>query len=355
MTDANEVQVVVGGGGATGGAIARELAASGKRVRAVVHRQAPSFPAGVEVVRGDATDPHRMREVCRGAAVVYNCVMPPFARWTELFPPVMESLIGATADAGAKLVFADDTWMYGEIDGPMKEDLPHRPVSDKGVLRAWLAEIVMHAHARGEVRATIGRGGELYGPAVRSVLGENLFGAALKGRKARWIGNPDVPLTPLYVGDFARGLITLGEREEALGDVWHIPTAEPTTGREFVRTIFEEVGKPPKIGALGSRLVSALGLVWPLAREGADLVYQFEMPFVVDSGKYARTFGGGAATSYREGIRRTIDWYRGEASSADHNAPRPTGAVGDKEMGEACSGAEAPSSTPTSAPRGAEG
>lgn len=104
-------------------------------------------------------------------------------------------MIEGAAGAGAKLVFADETWMYGKVDGPMTEDLPYRPISNEGVLRAWLAEMLLHAHARGKVRATIGRASELYGPAVRSVLGEILFGAALKGKKAHWIGDLDVPLT----------------------------------------------------------------------------------------------------------------------------------------------------------------
>ena len=310
MAETNGLHVVVGGSGATGRVIVRELAARGKWVRAVNRSGRAPVPEGVEAFAADATDPASMREACRGVAVVYNCAMPPFRRWVELFPPMMEAVIEGAASADAKLVFADDTWMYGKVEGPMTEDLPSRPVSNKGVLRAWLAEMLIHAHDRGKVRATIGRAGELYGPAVESVLGRNLFRSALKGRKARFIGNPDVPLTPTFIEDFANGLVVLGEREEALGEVWHVPTAEPTTGRQFVRMIFEEAEKAPRVGAVGSRTAKALGLFWPLAREGAEIVYQFERPFVVNSGKYARTFGGGEATPYREGIRRTVDWYR---------------------------------------------
>jgi nucleoside-diphosphate-sugar epimerase len=242
--------------------------------------------------------------------VVYHCAMPTFSRWVELFPPMMEAVIEGAASAGAKLVFADDTWMYGKVEGPMTEDLPYRPVSGKGVLRAWLAEMLLRAHDRGTVRVAIGRAGELYGPAVESVLGRNLFEEALKGKRVRFIGNPDVPLTPTFIEDFARGLIVLGEREEALGEVWHVPTAEPTTGRRFVRTIFEACGEDARIVAVGSGMATALGLFWPVAREGAEIVYQFEQPFVVDSGKYVSAFGEGAATPYRDGIRRTLDWYR---------------------------------------------
>ena len=142
------------------------------------------------------------------------------------------------------------------------------------------------------------------------MLGRNLFGAALKGKKARFIGDPDQPLTPTFIEDFAKALVVLGEREEALGAAWHVPTAEPTTGREFVRMIYEECGEDAKVGAVGSGAAKALGLFWPLAREGAEMVYQFERPFVVDSGKYTRAFGGSGATPYREGIGRTVEWYR---------------------------------------------
>ncbi len=152
MTQTNELHVVLGASGGTGGAIVRELVSRGRRVRAVNRSGRAAVPAGVEVLKGDAANPDRMREVCRGATVVYNCVNPPFTRWTETFPPIMQAVIEGAAAAGAKLVFADDTWMYGKVDGPMTEDLPYRPVSNKGVLRAWLADMLLAAHDRGKVR-----------------------------------------------------------------------------------------------------------------------------------------------------------------------------------------------------------
>ena len=41
---------------------------------------AVAAPPGVEAVAADATDAAQMRQACAGAAVVYNCVNPPFAR-----------------------------------------------------------------------------------------------------------------------------------------------------------------------------------------------------------------------------------------------------------------------------------
>ncbi|HWM05688.1 MAG TPA: NAD-dependent epimerase/dehydratase family protein, partial [Actinophytocola sp.] len=219
-----------------------ELQATGHRVRAVNRSGRRAAGPGVEVVAADATDAARMRQVCDGAAVVYNCVNPPFLRWRELFPAAVDGVLAGASAAGAVLVFADDTWMYGRVAEPMTEDTPYRPVSAKGVLRAWLAERVLAAHHRGDVRAVIGRAGELYGPGVESLFGRNLFGAALAGRTARWLGRLDLALTPLFIDDFARGLLVLAERSAAHGGVWHVPHPDPTTGRAFVDTIFGAAG-----------------------------------------------------------------------------------------------------------------
>jgi nucleoside-diphosphate-sugar epimerase len=196
----------------------------------------------------------------------------------------------------------------------MTEDTPHRPVSGKGVLRAWLAERVLAAHHRGDVRAVIGRAGELFGPAVESVLGANLFAAALRGRTARWFGRLDRPLTPMFIDDFGRGLVTLGERADAYGAVWHIPHPDPVTGRELVEAIFAAAGTGARVTAHSTAHVRALGLVSPVAREGAEMIYQFEMPFVVDGSRFLRAFGA-KTTPVEEAVRSTVDWYRTNAGS----------------------------------------
>jgi nucleoside-diphosphate-sugar epimerase len=302
------LHVVVGASGGTGSAVVRELHTAGRRIRAV-NRSGTPAPPGVEVVAADATDAAQMRRACAGAAVVHHCVNPPFARWRELFPATVDGVLAGAAAAGAVMVFADDTWMYGRVTGPMTEDTPHRPVSDKGVLRAWLAERVLAAHHRGDVRTVIGRAGELLGPRVESVLARNLFAAALRGGTARWFGRLDRPLTPMFVDDFARGLITLGERPEAHGAAWHVPHPDPLTGRELVETIFAAAGTRPRVTALGTPAVRALGLLSPLARHGAEMIYQFERPFVVDGSRFARAFGA-KTTPVEDAVATTLDWFR---------------------------------------------
>jgi nucleoside-diphosphate-sugar epimerase len=193
VNEPNELHVILGANGANGTALTRELLNRGKKVRGI--NRSGRAPAGtpIEIRRADATDAQSLQEACAGAAGVYNCLNPPFDSWREMVPPIIDATIAGAAAANAKLVFADDTWMYGRVTGPMTEDLPYRPVSNHGTLRALLAEMVLHAHARGTVVAAIGRASELYGPSVRSLLADNIFGAAMSGNKSRWIGKPDVP------------------------------------------------------------------------------------------------------------------------------------------------------------------
>lgn len=298
------VHVVVGATGGTGRAVCAELLRRGLTVRGVSRSGAPVAP-GVEPVAADASDAARMREVCAGAAAVYHCVNPPFTQWRAVFPTATRSLLAAAGAAGARLVFADDTWMYGRVDGPMREDTPSNPVAEKAVLRAWLAEMVLAAHARGDVEVVIGRAPELWGPHVESLLAGWIFGAAVRGRTARWPGDPDLPMTACFIDDFGRALVELATAPDAAGRVWHVPVPEAITGRRFVEKVFAAAGRPAKVGRITPAMVAALKLVSPIAREGAELLYQFHQPFLVDDSAFRAAFGG-TATDWDTGIAMTL-------------------------------------------------
>jgi nucleoside-diphosphate-sugar epimerase len=267
---------------------------------------------GAEALAADATDPIAMRAACRDAAAVYHCVNPPFASWRAAFPAATRALLAAAGAASARLVFADDTWMYGRVDGPMREDTTVAPVSGKGVLRAWLAEMVLAAHARGEVETVIGRAPELWGPGVESLLAGGIFAAAAQGRTARWPGDPDLPVTAGYTPDVGAALVELAlAPASATGRVWHTPVPPPITGREFVERVFRTAGHAPRVGRITPAMVAALRLVSPVAREGAELLYQFEQPFLVDDSAFRAVFAT-RATDWDAGIAATLDWYRAE-------------------------------------------
>jgi nucleoside-diphosphate-sugar epimerase len=302
------MSVVIGAGGVTGRAVVRHLVRSGEAVRAVTRDGRDVGTPSVELWAADAGEEGDLIAACAGAATVFHCAMPPLRSWVERFPPMTDAIVRAAEAAGARIVYADDTWMYGRVRGAMTEDLPSRPVSRLGILRAWLAERLSAAAVAGRARVSIVRAGELYGPGVRSVIAGNVFGAVDRGRAVRWLGDPDLPITPTLVEDFARTLVAVGAGDTADRSVWHVPHPEPTTGRELAALAAEQAGRRLSFRAHGARTVQTLGLMSPLAREAADLIYQFEQPFVVD-GSRATARLGVVPTPYADGVRSTLAFH----------------------------------------------
>jgi nucleoside-diphosphate-sugar epimerase len=313
MTDHGELHVIFGTG-AVGMSVMDELIRRGpRRVRMVNRSGRARVPHGVEVIGGDATDETFARGASEGASVVYFALNPPYDKWPELFPPLQAGVLEGAASAGAKLVAMENLYMYGPTQGrPLTEDLPHAPNTRKGRVRAMMSKELMEAQRRGKVRVAIGRASDYFGPRVlASAAGEQVFGRAVQGKSSQLAGDPDQPHTYTYVPDIGRGLVILGEREEALGQAWHLPSPETLTTRQFVEMIFEEIGKPARVQAAPKILLRALGLFNPGIRETFEMLYEFEEPFVVDHSKFEQAFGE-QATLLREAIRGTVRWYREE-------------------------------------------
>ena len=314
MNGADQLHVVLGATGGAGGALVSELAGRGHRVRAVSRKPTADLPEGVEQLAADAADPAQTRTACAGATVVYHCVQPPYQRWAAEFPPLTQSIADAAAAAGARLVYADNLYAYGPVHGPITEDLPALATTKKGRIRALMAERLLAAHRSGTLQVAIGRSSDYYGPGgANSVVGDILFGAATKGNRARWMGRMDVPHSLNYLQDVARALITLGARPEALGEVWHLPAAEPVTGREFVELIAAALARPVKVTATSRLALRTAGLFDPRARESAEMLYQWERPFVLDASKFQRAFGPLEPTPHPQAVATTVAWFRERA------------------------------------------
>ena len=308
---AASAHVVLGAAGGTGSAVVRDLAARELGVRAVTRRGAADAPEGVEQVAADIGTAEGARQACEGATAVYHCAQPPYTKWAELFPPMTRAILDGAAAADAKLVFADNLYVYGPPEGPMTEETPQRAQGKKGRVRIEMADAVLGAHAEGRLRAAIGRSSDYFGPrGTTSTVGDNIMNPVVRGKRARWLGSLDQPHTLNYLQDMARALVTLGERDEADGQVWHLPAAELLTGRQFLELAFEAAGHSPKIGVASRPLIRIGGLFNPLLRELNETLYQFERPFVSDASKFQAAFGPFEPTPHEAAVNRTVDWFR---------------------------------------------
>ena len=310
MAMPSHLQVVLGATGGVGQALVQALAAQGAQVRAVNRSGRASVPASVEVMAADLTNRESTRAACQGATTVYHCAGVPYHQWATYMPVWLDNVISAVSATGATLVYIDNNYMYAPTSQPLTEESLQAPVTRKGKLRKQLAETILAAHARGQIRATIGRTPDFYGPGVRiSAVGEQFFTAVVEGKRVPWLGKLDVPHVLAFVEDTARGLLVLGTHEEALGQVWHLPTAQALTGRQYITLASEAAGVPAKALAVPGLLLRVLGLTNPDLRESVEMLYEFNEPLLFDGSKYTRAFGG-TPTPHQEALRRTVAWYR---------------------------------------------
>ena len=308
---------VVFGTGQVGSALAAQLTGMGLAVRTVSRDRPRALADGADWRAADVTDPEAAADAAKGASVVYQCLNAPYTQWPELFPPLQRGVMAAAEQSGALLVTLENLYGYGPTGGrPMTEDLPLAATTVKGRTRAAMTAELLAAAEAGRVRFAIGRASDFFGAGVTqgSTLGERVFGNALAGKRADFIGNPDLPHTYSYVPDIAAGLATLGTDARAAGQVWHLPGPQTGTTRAFLDLVADQVGHPVAIRTLNKLALRALGLVNPTIRGLAEMAYEFDEPFVLDTSKYEAAFGA-AGTPLASAIAATVAWYRTRPST----------------------------------------
>jgi nucleoside-diphosphate-sugar epimerase len=302
---------VIFGAGQVGRALAAHLARSGRAVRAISQRAPAGLPDGVEWRSADATDPDAATAAADGAAVVYQCLNAPYTQWPQRFPLLQAGVLTAAERTGALLVSLENVYGYGPTGGkPMTEDLPLDATTRKGRTRASMTRELLHAADTGRVQIAIGRASDFFGPGVtESALGERVFAKACTGKKADFLGNPDLPHTYSYVPDIAAGLATLGTDERAIGQVWHLPGPATVTTREILELIGTELGHHVAVRTMPKLMLRAASLVSPMLRELAEMAYEFEEPFILDTTKFEATFGP-SGTPLATALAETVAWYQ---------------------------------------------
>lgn len=290
------------GSGVVGRETANALREAGYDV-AVVSRT-PAQRPGVTSLAADLRDAASANRAIEAADVAYLTVGLPYRTkvWRQDWPAILANTIEACIASGVHLVYFDNVYAYGRVDGPMTEATPIRPSSAKGEIRAELLRMLETGRQRG-LEYTVGRSADFYGPgAATSVFNAMALDKVAAGQEPTWLLDGSLPHSMTYTPDIAAGLVTLGTDARARGALWHLPTAAALTGDEYLALATE--------GKLRHRVMSMATLRFgslfvSSAREALELSYQNTSPYVFDSTRFETTFGV-TPTPYAEGIARTL-------------------------------------------------
>jgi nucleoside-diphosphate-sugar epimerase len=306
------MQTILGAGGAIGTELVRELAQARQQVR-LVGRNPKLVPGATETVFADISDLDQTIRAVSGSSVVYLVIGLKYDLkiWRELWPRIMNNVIEACKRAKAKLIFFDNVYMYGKVNGRMTEETPFNPCSKKGEIRAQIASTLLNEIKDGKLNAMIARSADFYGPnAKTSVVNILVFDKFVKGTTASLLVNDSVAHSYTYTPDAARSLVLLANNESAWNQTWHVPTAsKPPTGKEFIQMVANEFGVEPKYRVLNRPLIKVAGLFNSDIRESYEMLYQSDSEYLFDSTKFSKAFNF-EPTSYSEGVRHTALAYK---------------------------------------------
>ena len=132
------MQVILGSGGVIADGLEEALSRYTDELRLVSRNPRMRRPEN-QICAADLTDAAQTARAVDGAEVAYLTVGLEYKTrvWERQWPLVMANVITACKASRTKLVFFDNVYPYGKVDGWMHEDTPADPVGRKSQPCYW--------------------------------------------------------------------------------------------------------------------------------------------------------------------------------------------------------------------------
>lgn len=299
--------------GSIGQSISAALSAQGRRHR-VVGREADRLHAAfganplAERTVWDPDSPDSIRAAARRVHTLVYLVGVPYWQFA-LHPELMRRTLRAAIDSGVRrIVLIGTVYPYGRVQSgnPVREDHPRDAHTFKGRMRRAQEDVLMQAHAAGQIEAAVLRLPDFYGPGVHTSLLHGAANAAVRGGTADMLGPIDAPHEFVYVPDVGPVVARLADTPGAYGRTWHLAGAGVTTQRALVAQMEQLTGRPLKLRVAGLGALRLLGLFNRVMREMVEMHYLLSEPLLMDDSALAQLIGPLCKTAYAEGIRQTL-------------------------------------------------
>jgi dihydroflavonol-4-reductase len=262
--------LVTGATGKVGGAVARALVARGDEVRALVRdpeRAARLLPAGIELVRGDVTEPESVEAAVAGRELVFNAMGFPeqWMRDESIFDRVnargTETVVRAAAEAGVPRVVHTSTIDVFHAGRGERFDESHVADYPKGTAyeRSKQRAEELALAAKGGTELVICNPAGVYGPTPASSM-------SLDGEMFEPLIRKRLPALPpgglglCFDAGVARGHLLAAERGR--DGERYILCDRHATARELAQTVVRVAGRgrvPPSLPAPIAQALAAAG------------------------------------------------------------------------------------------------
>jgi nucleoside-diphosphate-sugar epimerase len=303
------MHTILGAGGPVANALTLELENNNHTVRLISRK--PISPATISTTwqKADLLNYDQLSAAAKGSSIIYLCAGLVYDKdvWREQWPILMQNVIKVTKENNARLIFFDNLYMYGLVDGPMTEDTPYIPISEKGKIRAGIANMLMDEIKAGKIQATIARAADFYGTnSMNSFFDMMVLDKFAKKQTAQWMGDINKLHNFSYIPDMGKAMYLLGQHPESDNQVWHLPTAKPMPGKAFIELAAAIYNTKPKYMRINKLMLFVIGLFDKLIMSTVEMYYQHSHDYVFDSSKFEKAFNF-KPTSYEVGIKHMAE------------------------------------------------
>ncbi len=325
--------LITGATGLLGSHLAQRLTARKEQVRALVRQGSPtSFldALGLEVVRGDLTDPKACAAAVDGVGVIFHCAakVGDWGSWREFQTGCLEAtetLAKAAARAGVgRFVHISSTSAYGHPPDQTK------PIDESAPLgqNVWILDyytrskvecerLLWRMSEAGDLPLTVIRPSWLFGERDRTTV-PRLIREFRRGRVIV-VGKGDNPLSAVHAGVVADAAILAARDPGSLGEAYNVTGQGPITQRAFLDLFADAIGVPRVTRHIPYSLAYAGGFLLEVqdrllrrarpprvTRYGAWLLGR-RLEYSTEKARVR--LGWQPACGYRESIGRTIQWF----------------------------------------------
>lgn len=300
--------LVTGGSGFIGSHVVDKLRTRGHQPVIYDLRPSPWHPAGtVDTVLGSITDREALERALHSCDAVAHLAAVADVNDVHASPEDAErvnargtvAVLEAARRAGVKrIVYASTIWVYSDCEAEAVDEETLLPAPSHLYTSTKLAgELYCKAYQElYGIDFTILRFGIPYGPRAREAAVVPAFVNKAFARESLTVaGDGSQSRRFVYVEDLADG-VALGLGEVATNRVYNLASDENVTVKQIAETVQELIGDveivhtPARPGDFGGK--------------------------VVCSKRAARELGWSAATPFREGVRRYVEWRREQAALA---------------------------------------
>lgn len=332
--DQDNLCLITGASGFIGGHLAARLVREGYQVRGLVRASSDTAALaglGVELVRGDLTDPATLPRAAEGCRYVVHCgaMVTDWALPAEIEAVNVggtRDLLAASAQAAAqRFVHISSTDVYGHPGTP---DVTEAHGSAR--FANWYAQTkrasedqVRRAGAGG-METVILRPATVYGPGCRELVLE--VGRALRRRQMLLIGGGRSLVGLCYVENLADAVVLSLSHDGASGQVFNVADGLDVSWRRFTDDLAAGLGAPRarlnmpypvaagialglEQGYRGLRRATGLKTRALLSRQAVQLM-GIDQSF--STARARELLGWEPRVDYQSGLRETLAWLRSE-------------------------------------------